>query len=418
MKKGYWSPLLTLLLTMIVMVAALMLNHAPVNSAVSEGGTLWESARLMSTTAQDGAFIPVLKGDSTGRLIIVYNEVTDTGVENPYYRESVNGGANWHEPKRIFQSEESLRQVTFGFDADDKAHAVWRTQSAIWHSSEDQWPIEATPITSTVQLVFSPDIAVAPDNTLHVVWSQQDNHLYHAYSKDGGLTWTLSPPLTNGLNKSDEPAVDADPDGNVHVVWEERIYDPVIGNFRFEIRYLSGTVGDTEVSWASAATKLSGEVIEARRPAIAAQGEDIHVSFAHRISDSEQYAYYVRHTNGPGWGVPVDITQDNPVAMNSSIPFLLVPALALCDDGPSIYFHGSLASNGKELILGVNDADDQLLNDQVSSGEIRAIRPSVACVNGILHMVYEQVMDPNINHQVYYLSKSHNAVFLPLVIKK
>ncbi|UCG22704.1 MAG: hypothetical protein JSW55_11015, partial [Chloroflexota bacterium] len=172
-----------------------------------------------------------------------------------------------------------------------------------------------------------------------------------------------------------------------------------------------------EVNWASSATTLSAEIVEARRPAIAAQGDVIHVSFARRVSDDEQYAYYVRQTKGSNWSAPVDVTQDSPVAMNSSIPFLLVPALVVCDGVPSIYFHGSLASNGKELILGVNDADDQLLRDQVNAGEVRAIRPSLACVNGTLHMVYEQIVNPNLNHQVYYVSRSRFAVHLPLIIR-
>ncbi|UCG25851.1 MAG: hypothetical protein JSW55_07640 [Chloroflexota bacterium] len=329
----------------------------------------------------------------------------------------MNSGKSWLEPKSIFQSEDSLRQATFAFDASDKAHAVWRTQSEIWHSSEDQWPNTATLITSTAQRVFSPDVTVSPDNNLHVVWSQEDNRIYHAYSEDGGLNWNTSAAVNGGFDKSDEPAVAVDQDGNIHVVWEERIYDPILGKFRFEIRHLTGAINGDEVNWASSATTLSAEIVEARRPAIAAQGDVIHVSFARRISDDEQYAYYVRQTKGSNWSAPVDVTQDSPVAMNSSIPFLLVPALVLCGNVPSIYFHGSLASNGKELILGVNDADDQLLRDQVNAGEVRAIRPSLACVNGTLHMVFEQIVKPNLNHQVYYVSRSRFAVQLPLIIR-
>ena len=411
------SPIYLIILLALVVIAGVMMKRTAVTSAAASGGTVWESPQLISSTASHGAFIPVLRGDSSGRLLIAYNQVTDLGVENPYYRQSLDGGRSWQAPKSISQSPDDLRQVTFAFDSNDKAHAVWRTQTEIWYAGEEQWPNSATLITTTTQLVFNPDITVAPDNNLHVVWSQLDNRIYHAHSQDSGLSWKLSAPLTDELDKSDEPAVAVDQDGNIHVVWEERIYDPGLAQFRFEIRYLTGVISGTQVSWSSSATTLSTGIVEARRPAIVAQGDVVHVSFARRISDDEQYAYYVRRTNDSGWSVPLDVTQDSPVAMNSSIPFLLVPALVLCDAAPSIYFHGSLTSNGKELILGVNEADDQLLQDQVNTGDVRAIRPSLACINGTLHMVYEQIMNPNVNHQVYYLSKSGHAVLLPLIVK-
>jgi hypothetical protein len=413
---------LIILLSLVVVAAGVMMDLSRVKSAAasaaSSGGTVWESPQLLSSTAFDGAFIPVMKGDSTSRLLLVYNQVTETEpdhVENPYYRESVDLGLNWSAPRKIYSSDQSLLQVTFAFDTNNEAHAVWRTEEEIWHSSEDEWPNSATRITSASQKVFSPDIAVAPDNSLHVVWSQFDKRIYHAHSEDGGLNWSSSFPLTDGSGGSVEPAIAVDQGGNIHVVWEETIPDPE--GLRYEIRHLIGTISGAEVSWTNSAATLSAELLNARRPAIAAQGEVVHVSFANRISDAEQYAYYLHHTEQTGWSPLVNVTQDGPVAMNSSIPFLLVPALALCSDGPSIYVHGSDHSNGKELIIGVNDPDDQLLRDQVNAGDVRAIRPSLVCINDTLHMVFEQVLDPDKNHQIYYLSKTGHALYLPFILK-
>lgn len=405
----------------ILLVIVLMVELQPIlaSTALAEvaGSAFWDSSRRISTTAENGAFIPVLRADNNGRLMIVYNQMTDQGVENPYYRDSLDGGKNWREPTAIHRADTALLQTTFNFDNNGNAHAVWRTRTGIWHSREDQWPTVANPITSTLQLVFSPDIAAAPDGTLHVVWAQQDNQIYHASSGDGGNTWSSSHALTDGPTKSDEPAIAADLNGNLHIVWEERIYDADLGNFRFEIRHLLGTSDDNSVSWADSPTILSAGVINAHRPAIMTQAGAIHVAFANRASDDAQYAYYVRDDSGVGWSAPVDITHDNPVAVNSNIPFVLVPALTLCDGTPYVYFHGSLVADGKELILGVNRSDDWVARDYADVGNVRVVHPSVACAQGTIHMVYEVIYQPNIDHQIYYTYRYRHSVYLPLVAR-
>jgi hypothetical protein len=404
----------------LLLAIALMVELRPIltPTALTEaaGNTFWDSPRLISTTAENGAFIPVLKADNNGRLMIVYNQMTAQGVENPYYRDSLDGGKNWREPAAIHRSDSALLQTTFSFDSDGNAHAVWRTRTGVWHSREDQWPNVATPITSTLQLVFSPDITAAPNGTVHVVWAQQDYRIYHASSDDGGNTWSTSHALTDGVSMSAEPAIAADLSGNLNVVWEERIWDVDIGEFRSEIRHLLGTSNDNGVSWADSPTILSAGVAKAHRPAILTQPGEIHVAFAHRVSGDLQYAYYVRYDSGVGWSAPVDITHDNPVAVNANIPFMLVPALALCNGTPYVYFHGSLVADSKEVILGVNRSDEWAVRDYANVGSARAVHPSVACTEGKIHTVYEVIVQPKIDHQVYYTYSYRHSVYLPVTV--
>ena len=112
----------------------------------------------------------------------------------------------------------------------------------------------------------------------------------------------------------------------------------------------------------------------------------------------------------------MNVTHD-PVTVNSNVPFVLVPALATCADAVYIYYHGALTENTKEIILGAASSDGWQQRDEVDVGSARAIRPSLTCLGGQLHMVYEKVIRPNIDHQIYYISGNRYATFLPAIGK-
>ncbi len=377
------------------------------------GRIIWGVPHLLSAGTQDGAFIPVIEADSNGRLVVLFNQITDRGVENPYYRESVDGGSSWREISPVQVSDDELLQADLGFDQADVAHAVWRTHTEIWHAREDQWPFAANLITSTVDLVFNPDLAIGADGTLHVVWAQEDNQIHYAQSTDAGDTWQGETALTEGVNKSDQPALAADDAGNVHVVWEERVFDPDALAFRYEVRYLLGISETLGISWSSSSALLSGDVVNARQPDLFLQDQDVHVAFARRDANDAQYAYYVSYHPGSGWSEPLNVTHD-PVTVNSNVPFVLVPTLVHCAETVYVYYHGALAANSKEIILGAGSEDDWARRDHVDVGSARAIRPSATCQEGKLQMVYEKVIRPNLDHQIYYISGNRYAAFMPV----
>jgi hypothetical protein len=391
--------------------------HSLSASQQGSGRVIWGLPSLLSAATQDGAFIPVIRSNSNSRLLVIYNQVTEQGVENPYYRESLDGGKSWHEASPVQVSDDELLQATFDFDQAGEAHAIWRTQTEIWHSAESQWPYASNLITATDGLVFNPDISVGENGTLHVVWAQEDNRIYYAQSVDGGNSWQGETALTWGLNKSDQPAVAADEAGNVHVVWEERVFDPDLIAFRYEIRYLMGISETLGLSWSSSSALLSGDVVNAQQPDIIARDGHVDVAFARRdrIDDvnQEHYAYYVSYSPALGWSEPRDVTHD-PVIVNSNVPFVLVPELVTCDEVVYLYYHGAPADNSKEIILGASSSDNWERRDQVDVGSARAIRPSAICLAGKLHLVYEKVIRPNVDHQIYYISGNRYAAFIPV----
>jgi hypothetical protein len=218
--------------------------------------------------------------------------------------------------------------------------------------------------------------------------------------------------LSDSMNKSDQPAIAADDDGNVHVVWEERLFDEEAGTFRYEIHYLKGVSETLGMSWDISPTLLPTELDSAKQPDIAVMNGTVHVAFARRVSDDQQYAYYMSYSPDSDWSVAQDVTHE-PVSVNSNVPFVLVPSLTLCKDAVHIYYHGALVANGKETILDSKSVDGWEHADLVDLWDARAIRPSALCLGGRMHLVYEKVLRPNREHQVYYLSGNRYATYFP-----
>ena len=170
---------------------------------------------------------------------------------------------------------------------------------------------------------------------------------------------------------------------------------------------------------------LSSGVTEARFPTILAQGNDLHVAFARRETAEEQYAYYTHFKPDSGWSSPVDTTMDNPVIINTNVPFVLNSTMAYCNNRLYLYYDGALAPNGKERILGANNASGWLPRDEANNGLLRSIRPSMVCMDGELHIAFDIVVQPDVDHQIYYLNNgvvtgdgSDGSVALPIILKK
>lgn len=417
-KKNFRAIYLFIALLVAVISSDWLIETVVANTVKPSAPATQGSPQLMSTNSFSGAFgPPVLKTDNNNRLLLAYNHNTGTG-ETPYFRESIDGGNTWSEPAPIQLGDVDMKEVTFAFDFNNVAHAVWRTKYEIWHAPENDWPNSANShqiVQNTGERVFSPDIAVSPNNTLHVVWAQ-DNKIFHSFSKDGGQNWSAPFALSPGTGqlKSDVPDVEVDHLGNVHIVWEERILINL--SYEYEIHYIKGTVSSQGISWASNYTLLSPGISEAKVPAINIDGNTIHVAFAERRTEktkTTQFAYYVNRTLNSNWSSPLDITQGDPLILNTNIPFVLMSSLDVCNEKLYVYFHGAIEVNHAEKIFKVDRGDEWSERSQVTTNEFRAISPSFTCSGGKLHVAYEDIIDPDINHQIYYVGEMANKVYLP-----
>lgn len=383
----------------------------------------WDPPDHVSTNAANGAFRPVLRQAPGGTLVVAYNHEKANGTRNPYYSRSTDDGVTWSTPAPIRSASQHLRQVTLALDNNGAAHAVWRSGSGLAHAREDQWPNGENTIVSTADVLFDPYLVIGDDNVLHVVWAQAHgtqalHDIFHAYSTNGGSTWSTPTNLiVDNDRHSSAPAVAVDAQNNLHVVWEERILDLSLPNItRYEVHYLKGTKAGSSYNWPANATVLSGNIPTARRPAIVADDNDLHVSFARQTTNEEQYPYYRRFIAGSGWTAARDASSGNPVSVNTNSPFFLISSVANCNNGVYLYYHGSDRTNANEQIFGVSDYDSWGAVDTVTSDSVRHINPVVICRGGSLYMVVERVELATLNHQVYFTaSRNINGVFLPII---
>lgn len=414
----YWLIPLVFLMAM----GMLALQSSAVTAEINSPEASWGNEMHISTNAPNGAFVPIIDRAPDGTLMVVYRHRTGGGFNIPYFTRSTNNGATWSTPAAVRNSSSEIPQVSFAFDNNNVAHAVWRTASDILHADEGQWPGPGSPVVDTVEMVLDPDIDVADDNTLHVVWAQglnlQSLNIYHAYSTNGGVGWTVSQPLATNTSKSIAPVVSVDNNGDVHVAWEERIFNIDVGDFVTEIRYKKGTWSGNTLTFSAGPKTVSNPDVNSNRPDIVASDDGrVHVSYMELVTDDEQYAMYVLY-NGTTWLPPVDTTNNNQVGVNQSDPFFLISTLGVCDNNAYIYYHGALSPTAKEQILGSNSGDNWSFREQVTDNTTRSINPSLVCYGSQLFLAFARIEEsgPNAGTNQVYFIKSSSGSFLPVVL--
>jgi hypothetical protein len=405
-------------LTLIALIAwldqAVVAGPSPSSPALA----IWEGPWHISTNSNQGAFTPVIKKAPNGLLVIMYNHAVASGNNRPYYSQSMNDGKSWSIPLPVHtQGTDALHQVRLEFDANNVGHAIWRDGAGrLFYARQNQWGTgAATTIVNTGQLIYNPNIAIAPNGTLHVVWSQGATlgalNIYHASSPDG-QSWTVSPPLASDSQTSSSPAVAVTQNGTVHVAWEESVHVPGVG-FPRAINYKK-RVGNTWDATPKILTQALGN--NAWRPFLVAEGNNLHLAFTREVSLNEQYPYYMMH-NGSSWSPYVDASNGRPVDVNSESPFFLLPVMAPCNGNIYLYYHGALQAGVSEQLLGTNKKSGWRQRDVVTDGTRRNVNPSLICDNGTLHMAFEEILVAEANHQIYYAMGWGNVIFLPVVAR-
>jgi hypothetical protein len=417
-KTAVWS-----LAVAALAVALLFANHPgsaePQEPAAPAFAGGWQTPVHVSTTSPSGAFLPVIDSAPNGLLLIAYNH--KTGVANdPFYTISGNSGASWTTPAPIHTGGQYY-QVDVAFDSSNTAHAVWRDSTSIYHATQSQWATNGVnPVASGSTAVFDPSIAVGPNNWIHVAWVQvgsSGHSIQYAFSTNSGASWSSPAQLDDADHLTYTPSVTVDQNGKVHVAWEhEELLPSLLSEYR--INYRSATYTGGGFSWSPALGSdpfvMSGSQTRAHRPIVMADGANLHAAFSFRNADGLQDAYYTRFSPGSGWLAPQMINGGQPLAVNTNQPFYLVPTLAACDNQIFVYYHGALAVNEKELVMGSSSGNWSAL-DYVTDSASRHVNPALTCASSRLHMVYERVPPLGANHQVYYVAGNANGVFLPVI---
>ena len=428
--------ILILLMAILLGVIAAWRAQAPDVSAaeIPALAPQWQSPppglRLSTNAAYppQGADGPAIARAPSGPTIMaVYSHrVTSIVDRDPYY--TIFNGQSWSTPAavRVTPGTDS-GQLALTYGAGNAAHLVWdEPGNGLVYMRHDGsgWGGFKT-IAATTLPVFGADISAYGNNIIDVVWAAKPGpspnpNVYHSRSTDGGNTWSSPAPIIETAPTSQAPKIAHDANGVAHVVWQERT-----AMLRSETRYVRG------LPWSQPIVISSSQIESDRRPALAIAASTVHVAFARSLgvdsSNSDQWAYYTQCSSNctapQSWSLPMNAS-GQPVRVNESAPFDLIPEIASHDGCAYIFYHGYVQNvSSNEVIWNVNSCDGWSGGgrDQVTGFDMRGIYPRVVMVGNAIRLVYEWV-DGN-NHQIYTMhgilpAGPAGGIFLPAVARR
>lgn len=224
-----------------------------------------------------GQYAPDLALGPDGSIHIVWFGDAGGGATQIRYAWRPPGGA-WRGPEQITKGQYGQRYPRLAIGPDGSVHAVWIGTSAssplkeqVFYSKWRPGGGIGEPLALTAEEFEQgiADVAVAPDGSVHVVWSGRsqsspaDEQIrYRRMAPDG--KWSEVLELTGGAGSKRDPRILADPEGRIHVVWSGG-----------GIWYASGREGSF-----GAAERVTDE-LGASSPALAVSGSGaIHVAWA------------------------------------------------------------------------------------------------------------------------------------------
>jgi uncharacterized repeat protein (TIGR01451 family) len=147
------------------------------------------------------------------------------GWESPIYHKVREPDGSWSEATLVVPDAATEEEQAFALQMaeDGTLHLVYRTRGLtniyyLRKAPADPWsspePVFSHPAEVPVSM---PDLALGPDNALHLVWAEnQREQIRYAYRPPGGSWAVRSTPLAQGS----EPAeIAVTPDRTIHVIW-------------------------------------------------------------------------------------------------------------------------------------------------------------------------------------------------------
>lgn len=263
------------------------------------------------------AIIAATAADSQRPQLAHGNAITHAvWAEAGWIVHSRNTGLSWTAPISVAVGDDPALAV----DSTGQLHLAFTTLISgtlnVYHSrySGSTWsaPLQ---VSDGLANTSAPDIAVAPDNTLAVVWSQgQAKQLHLAGSSNGGQTWPDLAPIFAANGSAPKIAIGT---GNVlHVVWQDDTAVP------FRIKHLQRA----SLTW-SLIDVLSADTTSAFSPDVFA-GTEAHLVW--------QQAAAILYTRGSHLNFSAPITLSTGTASAPAIHAAGNGVAAAWDAGTSI----------------------------------------------------------------------------------
>jgi hypothetical protein len=181
-------------------------------------------------------FKPVIASDGSGLLHVAFEAYgLGKNITDIYYTTSTDLGAHWSKPYNLSETPGVSKHAAIAVEKSGAIDVIWADSNeegkmpdiffSRFSSGAHTWsaPID---ISNTPGVSSDPALAIGPDNSINVVWSEREvlktgKEILYVGSIDGGKTW--SPPLSigNTVGSSSAPTISAPPDGLLYTAWSD-----------------------------------------------------------------------------------------------------------------------------------------------------------------------------------------------------
>lgn len=218
-----------------------LMSAAVAAIAVCSSGSSTVQAK---TVTLGNGHTPSVSSDGRGHVFVVFEgQNPRNGDADIFYSFSDDGGKTWSprqdvspttgvstRPRVAVEKNGAIDVVWNDTTRDENNPDIFFTRST---DSGRSWTVPLN-ITNTPGMTRDPEIAIGPDNVIHVVFSDTLSGIYtrdimYTSSADGGKTWSKEKQLENISNTesdSSEPSIAIAQDGGVHVSWKEENSSP------------------------------------------------------------------------------------------------------------------------------------------------------------------------------------------------
>ncbi len=264
-----------------------------------DGGGWTLPVNVSATSGVSSA--PVIACAADNSLHIVWAD--HTGGETALYHGQSSDGSSWatfpipngggSTPALAIGSDGVLHLAWQSPDTDTGLDDIWYMQfdGLAWSLAEN---ISATPEeASTV-----PALAVAPDNTVHIVWQEAlgpNTAIYHASGQLGD--WTQPEDVSGTLESAKLPALGINPAGGGFLLWDEG--SVIVGRGLYAA---SGTWGARE--------EVASDVFGISDPALFLTANTVHAVWAEEVS---AFNWDIFYSTRPARVLPADVDADGDV---------------------------------------------------------------------------------------------------------
>ncbi len=256
----------------------------PVNVSATSGVS---SAPVIASAP--GNSLHIIWADNTGGTMALYHGQSSDGSSWSTF--PVPNGAG-SAPALAVGSDGILHLAWQSADTDTGLDDIWHTQfsGGSWSLPEN---ISATPNEAST----APSLAVAPDNTVHIVWQEALGPNTAIYYVSGQLgDWAQADDVSGTLESAKFPALGINSAGNGFLLWDEG--SDIMG------RELSTATG-----W-SAREQVASDVFGISDPALFIHSNTVHAAWAEEVS---AFNWDIFYSTRPACGLPGDVDDDGDV---------------------------------------------------------------------------------------------------------